>query len=90
MVMGPQGRIVIPADFRRALEIEPGTRLVIRLEDDHLVVEKAAAVEARIRAMFAGVEGTVDDFLVERRREAEREDRKETEWQRRLEAKRQR
>lgn len=88
MVMGAQGRVVIPAEFRRALGIEPGTRLVVRIEDDHLVVEKAAAVEARIRAMFAGVEGGVDDLIAERRREAEREDRMEADWQRRREARR--
>ncbi|MGI8726579.1 MAG: AbrB/MazE/SpoVT family DNA-binding domain-containing protein [Solirubrobacterales bacterium] len=82
--MGQQGRIVIPAEFRRELEMEPGARLVFRVEDDHLVVEKAAAVEARIRARFQGKGGdVVESLLAERRREAERDDRREAGWERR-------
>lgn len=74
--VGPQGRIVIPAGLRRALEIEPGDTLVARLEDGRIVLEKRANILARVRRRFAGVPREVrlsDELIAERRKEAERE-----------------
>ena len=74
--VGPQGRIVIPARLRRALEIEPGDTLVARLEDGRIILEKRASILARVRRRFAGIPREVslsDELIAERRKEAERE-----------------
>lgn len=78
VMVGPQGRVVIPAELRRAWKLEPGEVLVARLEDDVLVLERPAQILERIRDRFAQARGEsnpVDELIVERRREAEREDR---------------
>lgn len=75
--MGPQGRIVIPAQFRAALDICPGQILIARVEDGHLVLEKREQILARIRSWFAQVPGDVslaDELIAERREEARKED----------------
>jgi AbrB family looped-hinge helix DNA binding protein len=42
MKVGPKGQVVIPKIFRNALKINPGTKVMVRLENDHVVVEKRA------------------------------------------------
>ena len=50
--VGPKGQFVIPRAMRKALKIEPGTKIVVSLEDNKIVVEKpfvdAVAVFRRI------------------------------------------
>ncbi len=75
--VGPQGRIVIPAQFREALDICPGEILIARVEDGHLVLEKREQILARVRSWFAQVPrevSLVDEFIAERREEARKED----------------
>jgi AbrB family looped-hinge helix DNA binding protein len=43
--LGPQGHLVIPAQIRRLLGFEPGDRLVARLEDGRLILEKPYAAQ---------------------------------------------
>ena len=38
--LGPQGRLVIPAHLRRALDLKPGDRLIVRQEGDSIVLER--------------------------------------------------
>jgi len=74
--LGDQGRLVIPAAARRALGLRAGDVLTVRVEDDHLVLERRAAVLARLRQRFAAVPQSVslaDELLTERRQEAWRE-----------------
>jgi AbrB family looped-hinge helix DNA binding protein len=76
--VGPQGRVVIPAEIRRAWNLETGDVLVARLGDDVLVLERPAQVVERIRQRFAHLRGRpslVDELIADRRREAERENR---------------
>ncbi len=40
MTVGPKGQVVIPSALRKALKILPGSKVVIRFEDEHLIVEK--------------------------------------------------
>lgn len=46
ITLGAQGRLVLPAPFRKALDLSAGEHLLVRLEADHLVIEKSAAVES--------------------------------------------
>jgi AbrB family looped-hinge helix DNA binding protein len=40
--IGPKGQVVIPRTMRKALKIEPGSKVLFRLEDDKLIVKKPA------------------------------------------------
>ncbi len=40
--VGPKGQFVIPRSMRKALKIEPGTKIVVSLKDDKIVVKKPA------------------------------------------------
>jgi AbrB family looped-hinge helix DNA binding protein len=76
VTLGEQGRIVVPAEMRRALGLRPGDQLVVRTEDNRLLIEKVEAVEQRLLARFAGVApgvSLVDELLAERREWASRQ-----------------
>jgi len=40
MKVGPKGQIVIPSAIRKALKIEPGSKVTVTLEDDKAILEK--------------------------------------------------
>jgi len=42
MKVGPKGQVVIPRAMRKALKIEPGSKVSFRLEDDKLILRKPA------------------------------------------------
>ena len=44
--VGPKGQIVIPKVFRSALKINPGSKVVVRLENGRVVVEKKRTPDA--------------------------------------------
>jgi AbrB family looped-hinge helix DNA binding protein len=72
------GRLSLPADFRRAVGLERGGDVVVELAGKEIRIRTVDEVVARAqeltRQLLAGKAGTtVDDFLAERRREAERE-----------------
>jgi AbrB family looped-hinge helix DNA binding protein len=50
--VGAQGRVVIPAALRKALNLKPGERLVARRVGESLVLERREAVERRLRERF--------------------------------------
>lgn len=75
--VGEQGRLVIPVELRKSLGIRPGERLVARVEDGRLVLERREAILARVRSWFAGIPrdvSLVDQLIAERREEARREE----------------
>lgn len=79
--VGPAGRIVIPVALRRALGIDAGEHVQIRLEDGELRLVPQAVALRRVQDAVAkrvppGV-SLVDELIEERRREAEREERGE-------------
>lgn len=39
--MGKQGRIVIPSDFRKWLDIGEGDSIALYVEDERIIIEKA-------------------------------------------------
>lgn len=71
----PQGRFVVPTPIRKALGFRPGDSLVVRVDDERLVVEKSDVAERRLRAYFSKFKGRslADELIAERREEARRE-----------------
>lgn len=72
-----QGRLVIPAEIRRELGLKPGEPISLFVEDGELRVmtlrRAVGRVQALAREVTGGRKGIVDEFLAERRKEAERE-----------------
>ena len=71
-VIGPGGRVVIPAVYREVLGIDEGDAVFMRIEGDELRLVSDATEVRRIREMIARYvpEGVslVDELLRERRR----------------------
>lgn len=74
------GRVTIPAQMRRAAGLEPGSRLVLYVEDGRVVIEERDHLLERIQreaidaANEAGLPGSaVDELIADRRAEAARE-----------------
>lgn len=74
--IGPQGRLVIPAPLRKALNLQTGEILVAHIENESLVFEKPETIKRRLKARFAHIPqetSLADELIAERRKEAERE-----------------
>lgn len=70
LVLGQQGRLVIPAEIRAALGLAPGDRLHVHLTGRQLVLERQQDAVAELRGLAAGVPSTrslVQELLAERR-----------------------
>jgi len=70
VVLGRQGRLVIPADIRTALGLAPGERLHLRVAGRRLVLERQEDAVAELRAIGSKVpkaRSLVDELLAERR-----------------------
>jgi AbrB family looped-hinge helix DNA binding protein len=71
LVLGQQGRLVIPAEVRAALGLAPGDRLHLHLAGHRLVLERQQDAAAELRGLAASVPATprslVDELLAERR-----------------------
>ena len=71
------GRLVIPARFRKALDIRGRQEVVVGLQGDTIRVRTPRAALARLQAIARrkrrGSGSVVDEFLLERRAEAARE-----------------
>ena len=77
LMVGPQGRVVIPANLRRAWQLTTGEVLMAHLENDRLILEKPAQIAQRAKTRYAGLLGQpslVDELIAERRRAAELEE----------------
>lgn len=74
--VGRQGRIVIPANLRRQLAIQPGSQLLARVEDGRLVMETKKQLWQSIHAACDAIPGDrslAQELIDERRAEAVRE-----------------
>jgi AbrB family looped-hinge helix DNA binding protein len=70
LVLGQQGRLVIPAEIRAALGLGPGDRLHLHVLGQRLVLERQRDAVAELRGLAAGVpkkRSLVDELLAERR-----------------------
>jgi AbrB family looped-hinge helix DNA binding protein len=74
--LGPQGRLVVPAELRRELGLGEGSELAIRSDGRRLILEPRSEVLRRLRRRFANVGDVslVDELAADRDEEAHRED----------------
>lgn len=73
VVLGQQGRLVIPADVRGLLGLQPGDRLHLHADAQRLVLERADGAVKALRALGKALppgRSLVDELLAERRDEA--------------------
>ena len=72
------GRVVIPAEFRRALGIQVGDELIVRLEKGEirlLTLDRAIAqAQEAVRRYVPAGTSLVEELLADRREEAAREE----------------
>ncbi|MGD0369107.1 MAG: AbrB/MazE/SpoVT family DNA-binding domain-containing protein [Acidobacteriaceae bacterium] len=72
-----KGRLVIPAQFREALGIEPGDVVEVRLEDNGLRVatmeQRLRDVRRRLKKIFGPGRSLSEELIAERREAARRE-----------------
>ncbi len=71
------GRIVIPAEFRKALNLEVGDEIILDLGEGQLTVltprQAVRQAQELVRRYVPEGHGLVDDLIAERRAEAARE-----------------
>ena len=76
--IGPGGRVVIPAAYRKALEVDEGDYIVMQMDGDELRVVNDEKEFERAREVLAKYvpEGVslVDELIADRRREAAAEE----------------
>ncbi len=80
VLLGAQGRVVIPAALRKALDLKPGERLIARKEGESLVLERREVTEKRLWKMFSHIPKNVslaNEIIAERHVEAQRDSREE-------------
>ena len=71
------GRVVIPASYRKALGIKPGDEVILRMEDDELRIttmnRRLERARRRIRKYVKPGVSLADELIAERREAAKRE-----------------
>ena len=71
------GRLVIPAAFRKALQIKAGDEVVLRLEDDELHIStlkrRLERAQRMLKRHLRPGESLVEELISERREAARRE-----------------
>ncbi|MGH3850669.1 MAG: AbrB/MazE/SpoVT family DNA-binding domain-containing protein, partial [Pseudonocardiaceae bacterium] len=70
LVLGQQGRLVIPADVRTALGLAAGDRIHLHVAGHRLVLERQQDAAAELRGLVSSIAPTrslVDELLAERR-----------------------
>ena len=71
------GRVVIPASFRKALGIKAGDEVILRIEDDELRIttmkRRLERAQRRVRQYVEPGVSLADELIAERREAARRE-----------------
>ena len=66
-IVQPEGRVLIPAELRKALGIGPGTRLVLSEWDGGVLLTPRDAIKKRLRDSFADIPGSMAEELIAER-----------------------
>jgi len=76
--LNENGRVVIPAAFRKALGINAGDEVILRLEDDELRIttmkKRIERAQRHVRKYVNPGTSLVDELIADRRREAARDE----------------
>lgn len=70
LVLGQQGRLVIPAEIRAALGLAPGDRMHLHVVGKRVVLERQQDAVAELRGLASDApesRSLVDELLAERR-----------------------
>lgn len=73
LVLGQQGRLVIPAEVRAALGLAPGQELYLHVDGRRLILQRPQDATDELRGLAREVprsRSLVDELLAERRRAA--------------------
>jgi AbrB family looped-hinge helix DNA binding protein len=77
MRVNQNGRVVIPASYRKALGIKTGDEVILRMEDDELRIttmkRRLERAQRRIRQYVKPGVSLADELIAERREAAKRE-----------------
>lgn len=77
MRVNENGRVVIPASFRKALGIKAGDEVILRIENDELRIttlkRRLERAQRLVRAHVKAGTSLVDELLAERREAARNE-----------------
>lgn len=76
VVLGGEGRILLSARVRRALELTPGESVHLRVEDGRVIIEKREHIARRLKQKVkaaAGAKSLSRALIKERKRDAKRE-----------------
>ncbi len=75
--VNPNGRVVIPASFRKALGINVGDEVVLRIEDNELRIvtlkQRLKRAQRLVRRHVKPGTSLVEELIAERRQAAKRE-----------------
>lgn len=74
--VGKQGRIVIPANLRQQLAIQPGTQLIAWVEDGRLIMESKQQLWQTVHQACSLIpkESDLAQSLIDERRESARKE----------------
>ena len=69
VVMGGQGRLVVPVEVRREMGLQAGDELVLHTEGGRIVLERRRDAASRLLGLYASpaTAGAVEELLAERR-----------------------
>ena len=76
LVLGQQGRVVIPSKVRAALGLAPGDQLHLHVQGDQLLLQRPQDAVRQLRRLASGIPAKrsfVDELLEERRQAAAQE-----------------
>ena len=74
IAIGQNGRLVIPTAMRKALNLQEGQRLRLRLENDSIIMEKPVDIVKKLQHRFRKVSVSLASELIqERHQEAVKE-----------------
>ncbi len=77
VILNEQGRLVLPAQARRTLNLKGRQVLILRIEKDRLVLQKPEEIKTTLKAPFIALRkqgiSLADELIEERHQEAKRE-----------------
>lgn len=74
VAVGQNGRIVIPLDIRKVLNLQEGQRLRLRIENQSVILEKPVDIVQKLQNRFRPIPvNLADELIQERRQEAAKE-----------------